>query len=132
MPSPCPEARLRTTSSATWLASTKPIVHPESVNSRLTAGWRHSNVGLKRSPAATAAGTTTNAIDAMPTVAPSPRVQRSRSSVSTSSSVHSVDPAPGSDSSVTMMTRLGRIGLQAAARKRRRLLRYALASPVRP
>ena len=68
----------------------------------------------------------------MPAVAPMPSVQRNRSFVSTSAGVHCVPVGSGSDSSVAMMIRLGRIGLHAAAKKRRRELSSALASAVAP
>ena len=41
-------------------------------------------------------------------------------------------PGSGNDSSVAAMTRLGRIGLHAAAKNRRRLFKNALATAVRP
>ncbi len=78
------------------------------------------------------AGTSTTAIEAIPSVAPRPSVNLSRSSDSTSSSAQSAVPASGSDSSVAMMITLGRIGLHAAAKNRRRLFRNALARPTRP
>ena len=74
----------------------------------------------------------TTAIEATPIVAPSPRVSRIRVLSMTSSSTYPPAPAAGSDSSVAMMTRFGRIGLHAAAKNRRRLLRKALAIPVSP
>ena len=78
------------------------------------------------------AGTSTTAIEAMPSVAPSPSVHLSRSLLSTSSSTQSAEPASGNDSSVAMMITFGRIGLHAAAKNRRRLFRNALASPTSP
>ncbi len=83
-------------------------------------------------PGANMAGMSTIAIEAMPSVAPSPRVYFSRSSLSTSSSTQSAEPASGNDSSVAMMITFGRIGLHAAAKNRRRLLRNAFASPTSP
>ena len=98
----------------------------------MTAGWRNRRSGWKRSPARWTAGISTSAIAAMPAVAPSPSVHRSRSSSRTSVSDHCSAPGSGSDSSVTMMITLGRIGLHAAAKNRRRELRMAFASPVAP
>ena len=86
-------ARLRTTMSEIWLAATKPIVQNDSRRSRPTAGWRNSNTGRKRNPVLNMAGTSTTAIDAMPSVAPSPSVYLSRSLLSTSSSTQSAEPA---------------------------------------
>ena len=118
--------------SATWLAATNPIVQADSTSSRRTAGWRKSTTGRNANPVRNIAGTSDHAIDAMPSVAPRPSVHRSRSSSSTSSSAQSAQPASGSDSSVAMMMRFGRIGLHAAAKNRRRLFRNALARPTSP
>ncbi len=123
MPSPSRVARLRTTTTATWLAATKPTVQLDSTSSLRTAGCFQSQAGRNRSPAMNIAGTTTKAIDAIPAVAPRPSVHRSRLLSSTSDSSQSVLPAPGRESSVAMITRLGRIGLHAAAKNRRRLCR---------
>ena len=66
---------------------------------------------------------------AMPTVAPRASVQRRRWSLSTSVSSHAV---PRSVSRLTMITTFAAIGLHAAAKKRRRALRYADSRPVAP
>ena len=124
--------RLRTTVSATMLAATKPNVQNESDKSFLTAGCRGFHTNLQRRPARYAAGMSTTAIEAMPTVAPSPRVSRILVSSRTSSSTYPSPVGVGSDSSVAMMIRFGRIGLQAAAKNRRRLFRNAFATPVSP
>ena len=68
----------------------------------------------------------------MPAVVPSASVQRSRASSMTSLNVHWSPPGSGSDSSVTMMITLARIGLHAAAKKRRREFKMAFARAVAP
>ncbi len=113
------------------LAATNPSVQNDSDSSFLTAGCPGSHVNRNRRPARTAAGISTSAIDAMPTVAPKPSVSLIR--VSSRTSVRS-NPSTdaGSDSSVAMMMTLGTIGLHAAAKNRRRLFKKALATPVSP
>ena len=115
--------------SATWLASTNPIVQADIASSLRTTGCFHCQLGRNPKPVRRAATTTMIAIAAIPPVAPSPSVQRNRPSVTTSASSH---VSSRSVSSVAMITRFEAIGLQAAAKNRRRLLRKALARPLNP
>ena len=68
----------------------------------------------------------------LPAVAPAPSVHRRRSFVTTSARSQPASPAPGSVSSVTMITTFASTGLHAAAKNRRRLFSSALAIPVSP
>ena len=125
-------ARFRITTSATWLATTKPSVQPLNLATRRTAGCRRSKCHLSAMGPRNAAPVVMMAINAIPPVAPTARVRYRRELVEISDSFQVVEPASGSVSNVAMMTRFDATGAQAAARNRRDACNTAVITPVTP